>query len=366
MKKVVFVSPVEVDRPVDGLRWRAHLTARGLASLGSITLIEITTDGGRRGDHIAVTPRTPLRRATSRVHPRLPARVAARDWSPARPLLASVEHADLVWVMQPDLVGAGLHVPGGPLVVDMVDLEAGKFHGSGPLVAHQRRMWERLQDRVIAAADAVVLSNPAEAASVEGTPCAVLPNAVDVAPVQAADGPPTLLLVGRFTYQPNHEAARWLIDEVLPGLVRTHPGVRLLLVGRHDGALDEFGDRDGVEILGFVDDLTPVWERASAMVAPIRSGTGTRLKIIESFARGVPVVSTSLGCDGLAVAHDRELLVADDPSRFADQCRRVLDDDDLRRRLRRAGLGYAESAHTPAAFESVVASVGRNCMDGSR
>ncbi|MDH3705400.1 MAG: glycosyltransferase, partial [Acidimicrobiia bacterium] len=111
----------------------------------------------------------------------------------------------------------------------------------------------------------------------------------------------------------------------------------------------------GVEVLGFVDDLQPVWQQTTALVAPIRSGTGTRIKIIESFARGVAVVSTTLGCDGLDVVPEEHLLVGDDPAAFAERCCRVIADPALRTRLVRAGRVLAERHHSPAAFEATVA-----------
>ncbi|MDH3706702.1 MAG: hypothetical protein OES57_11595, partial [Acidimicrobiia bacterium] len=207
----------------------------------------MTTDRGRRGTDAVFTPRTRLRRGVSRLHPRLPARVAARDWRPAIAALRGQPSADVVWVMQPDLVGAGIQLPPGPLVVDLVDLEDAKYQGDGFSDRWQLRRWRALQQAVFARADAVAVAHPGEAATIAHPCVAVLPNAVDVPVVDAAAGRPTLTLVGRFTYQPNAEAARWMVTEVLPLIRAERPDVELRLVGRHDGVLDDIGGAPGVE-----------------------------------------------------------------------------------------------------------------------
>ena len=363
MRSVLFVTPVEVDRPVDGLRWRAHLTARALASVADLRVLEVTTDGGRPAGRVVHTPRTPLRRIVSRIHPRLPARVAARDWRAAIAALEQIERVDLVWVMQPDLVGAGVPLPPGRLVVDLVDLEDGKYRGSSMAERLQRRRWRDLQAAVVGRADAVVVSHPGDAASIQHHRVDVLPNAVDVSAVVQQSDRPTLTLVGRFTYQPNLEAARWFVDAVWPTISRARPDARLLLVGRHDGALDGVARVDGVEAPGFVEDLEAIWQGSTALIAPIRTGTGTRLKIIEAFAREVPVVSTTLGCDGLAVEAERELLIADSADDFAAACLRLLDDADLRAALRMRAAELAREHHSPDAVERVVRTVVDSVMD---
>lgn len=362
MTRIAFVTPVEVDHPVDGLRWRAHLTERGLRAVGSVEVIEVTTDHGRRGDGVVVTPRTAFRRAISRIHPAQPARVAARDWRPAGRRLRGMGSYDLVWVMQPDLVAAGVALPPGPLVVDMVDLEDGKYQRRGLADRHQRRRWAAAQRHVVDRADAVVAANPDEVASLDHARARLLANAVDVAPVVSRQDPARLMLVGRFTYQPNLEAARWFVDSVLPHLRDAVPAVTVALVGRHDGALGDLDGRPGVEVCGFVSELDEEWARATAMVAPVRTGTGTRIKIIEAFARGVPVVSTTRGCDGLAVADDRELLIADDPVDFAAACGSLLADPSRRERLTRAAADLVAREHSPAVFEATVAQVAEEVL----
>lgn len=141
----------------------------------------------------------------------------------------------------------------------------------------------------------------------------VIENAVAVpaTPVRRDDGA-TLLFVGAFGYAPNVDAANWLVEEIWPAIQRRAPRpLRLLLVGRDAGKAAHLGARDGVEIVGEVDDIAEAYGRATVFLAPLRAGAGTRMKLLEAAAHGVPLVTTPLGARGLPFEHGRELLLAD-------------------------------------------------------
>ncbi len=112
---------------------------------------------------------------------------------------------------------------------------------------------------------------------------------------------------------------------------------------------------------GNVLDTTPYWDRARALVVPLRVGGGTRLKILEALARGVPVVTTSLGCEGLGLRSGQDVLVADDAEAFAACVDRLLADDELCRSLAAQGRTVAEARFDwrkiGDAFESSLSSV---------
>ena len=114
---------------------------------------------------------------------------------------------------------------------------------------------------------------------------------------------------------------------------------------------------------GYVPDPTSHWQKARALVVPLRIGGGTRLKILEALARGVPVVTTSLGCEGLGLRHGEEILVADDPAEFASCIERLFDDDELCRTLAERGRAAVESRYDwrtiGEAFEQCVATAAR-------
>jgi sugar transferase (PEP-CTERM/EpsH1 system associated) len=168
-------------------------------------------------------------------------------------------------------------------------------------------------------------------------PVRVIGNGVDLeyfAPVQEVDGPPTLLYTGTMHYYPNIDAVQYFFQEIYPHLVRLVPEVRILIVG-HGPPADvlQWQRLLGVKITGSVLDIRPYLANCTATIVPLRLGGGTRLKIMESIAAGRPVVSTSIGAQGLGMRHGEHLLVANEPVEFARQSAQLLMDGDLRRRL---------------------------------
>jgi len=149
--------------------------------------------------------------------------------------------------------------------------------------------------------------------------------------------PPVILFQGTLNYQPNVDAATWLVDDLAPRIRNRVPDLRIRLVGQTVPPVDRLDDPPAVTVVGRVPDMTPELAQADIAVVPLLVGSGSRLKIIESFAHRIPVVSTSIGADGLDVEDGVHLLIADDPDTFADCCRRLLTDTDLRRQLADAG-----------------------------
>ncbi len=133
---------------------------------------------------------------------------------------------------------------------------------------------------------------------------ASVPNSVDLDALPllppAPAGPPRLLFVGTFDYPPNLEAVTELIEHHLPALRAAFPGLRVRLVGRDDGGHGvRFRGVQGVEVIGPVHDLLPHYRDSHAVYLPIRSGGGTRIKILEAWALGRPVVATGVATEGL-------------------------------------------------------------------
>jgi glycosyltransferase involved in cell wall biosynthesis len=159
-------------------------------------------------------------------------------------------------------------------------------------------------------------------------------------PLEAADQPFRLLFVGTLGYLPNVDAATTLCRDILPRLRGLGSrDVRVDLVGAHPApSITDLARLDGVEIHADVPSVTPFYERAGAAVTPLRAGGGTRIKLLEAFARGVPVVTTSIGAEGLEVDAERHLLVAEDPDGLARACARLMRETGLAGRLRAEAL----------------------------
>jgi len=138
----------------------------------------------------------------------------------------------------------------------------------------------------------------------------------------------------------------WFADEVLPLVRAAVPEFTLDIVGSSPPpAVRRLARAPGVHVIGRVPDPRPWLRDAAIVVVPLRAGSGTRLKILEAWAAGRPVVSTTVGAEGLDAAHGRHLLVADDAPGFARAVRRLLADPRLRDRLAHAGRTLAEERY---------------------
>lgn len=173
----------------------------------------------------------------------------------------------------------------------------------------------------------------------------VVPNGVDTRthrPVGRAEAR-GVLFTASFNYQPNLDAAAELCEVIWPLVEREVPEARLLLVGSGvpDHLLVQRWLR-GAEVASDVDDLAPYASRCALSAVPLRVGGGTRLKILTSLALGLPVVTTSVGSEGLELGEHDGVLVEDDPARFAQRVVQILRDRDLQQRLARAGRAAVE------------------------
>jgi len=129
--------------------------------------------------------------------------------------------------------------------------------------------------------------------------------------------PLTMLFLGSFRHTPNQEALMWFVKYALPIVLRAEPGARLLVAGSEPPARHSLTGTPGVEFLGFVDDVRDALARYSVFLCPILSGSGVRVKLLEAFAAGIPVVSTHLGAEGLTQRDGEICALADDPASFA-------------------------------------------------
>jgi glycosyltransferase involved in cell wall biosynthesis len=135
-----------------------------------------------------------------------------------------------------------------------------------------------------------------------------LPNAVRrPATTTAPPGRDRLLFVGNLTYEPNVDAVRTLVDDVLPAVRAEVRDATVAVVGAHDERLEALASRPGVQLTGAVPDVAPWYDDADVVVVPLHRGAGTRLKVLEAFAHRRPVVATPAAVAGLAVLDGRSV-----------------------------------------------------------
>ncbi len=197
------------------------------------------------------------------------------------------------------------------------------------------------------------------------TPTLVVPNGVDIDSFQPTPGirdPNSVIFVGVMHYRPNVDAAMYFAREIMPRLLRERPKLTFTIVG--GGPPDELKRlaSENIVLTDRVPDTRPYAARAGVVVVPLRMGSGTRLKVLEGLAMGCPLVSTSVGCEGITIEDGEHLLVADDPAAFARSVLRLLDDGALASRLGGNGRALVEERYSwPSVLRQLEAFMRTSC-----
>ena len=215
----------------------------------------------------------------------------------------------------------------------------------GALKALDRGAWRRFDRRTAARVDATVVFTEADRFALERAcprrtvriPLVVAPRRGPLSPVGGS--PPSILFVGYYRHPPNAEAAGWLVHEIFPLVRKDHPDAELVLVGAELPAELERNASEGVVAVGAVDDVSDYLERAAVVVAPIRSGGGVRVKVLDALGAGKAVVATPLAAEGIEAPPGEAILLADSTAELAARISLLLGDEERRRAL-------GESAYT--------------------
>ncbi len=155
-----------------------------------------------------------------------------------------------------------------------------------------------------------------------------------------------LLFLGGMDYQPNLDSALYLLKEIFPSVRSGNHAVRLDFVARDVWRINIPMPVVGVEFHENVPDVLPYFRRSDILLVPLRYGGGTRIKILEAMAAGLPVVTTSKGCEGIEAMHGVHLMIADSPDEFAAYIKRVLEDAELRRTITQQARSLVEERYS--------------------
>lgn len=289
------------------------------------------------------------------------------DIGPQR-FASHIAAADLVILSRPQvaarLASAVRRLTRGLAVYDTVDLHFVRMQREADSTGQWRPrlravLYRALEPRLTEAMDCTIVVSPDERAEL----LAHRPSAdVVVIPTvhpRRDDDPPGpaerrhLVFVGAFRHGPNVDAVAFLLDEVMPLVATVDPALRLKVVGR--GLPASLHERLGDDYLGWVEDLDSVLDASLAMVAPLRFGAGVKGKVGRSLAAGLPVVTTTIGAEGLGLEDGADAIIRDDPRGLADACLAVAGDHDLWRRLSRSGRAAVDRQFSPEAVGAAVA-----------
>jgi glycosyltransferase involved in cell wall biosynthesis len=176
-----------------------------------------------------------------------------------------------------------------------------------------------------------------------------IPTGVDVEyfspSVDSSAVPNSLVFCGSMDWLPNEDGILYFVDEILPEIAKRVPGVTLKVVGRRPTPLLQrlCQQHQNVELTGWVDDTRPHLAASRVFIVPLRIGGGTRLKIFEAMAMGMPIVSTSIGAEGLPVEDRQNIMLADTAQKFADATSRLLLDPDQATSLGARARAFVEA-----------------------
>ena len=243
------------------------------------------------------------------------------------------------------------------LELSMIKGRIAAGHGWGQRLRHRLTWWKlrRFAARLLQDLDGCTVASEQERDLVlDIVPgyrsLTVVPNGIDLDSYAGSFGTPesgSLIFPGAMTYRANFDAMDFFLRQVFPSIKAKCPGVTLRITGRTDGVpVDRLPLSEGVTLTGYLDDIRPCMTQSWACVVPLRVGGGTRLKILEAMALGTPVVSTSKGAEGLAVTHGEDILIADEPTAFAECVLQLLDSPELRSKLARNGRGLVEEKYS--------------------
>jgi glycosyltransferase involved in cell wall biosynthesis len=222
-----------------------------------------------------------------------------------------------------------------------------------PQAAYSLAQWRRLlryERHVCALADGLACVSEADAAAIRALSPAlrpvVVPNGVDVdryhpsLPDSLPLEHPAIVFTGKMDFRPNIDAIAWFYDQVWPA-IRAASAARLYIVGKSPHpSLARLAADPRVTVTGYVADILPYFGGADVYIVPLRIGGGTRLKVLEAMSAGLPLVSTTVGAEGIALQSGRDAVYADDAAAFSQAVLRLLGDPALRAEMGLAARGY--------------------------
>jgi glycosyltransferase involved in cell wall biosynthesis len=367
----------------DGYRLRFSSTIKALSEIGDVDLFVGAFDGTGKSESVpanvvsrfagvetpSIEPSVAL--ALRMITSLWPSRILSRDWEQARDAFRRFARGtyDLVWYSHADSFAVFGDVSLGPSVVDLDNLEGNVLRRPFGLFFmtptrdesrsqfvrarsealarwliswRDRVLWSRLQRSIAKKVTSVVVCSDVDRERLNSPRATVIGNGYSD-PGPSDDSLPessTLVMVGVFTYLPNLAGANWLAHEVLPELRRLVPDVTVRLIGRYDERLRHAASVPGIEIVGEVVELGSELRTARGAIIPILHGSGTRIKVIEALAYGLPIVTTEVGCEGLSIQAGHHALVQNDPVEFATSCAKILTDDATSEQLRINGRRF--------------------------
>ena len=284
---------------------------------------------------------------------------------------------ELVWVERAGLAEMVAEVGFKPVILDLDDVDhlafersmkASPFYFSKPLHYLELSKWKRYEKSLSRRFARVVVCKESDRSALGcEKSVAVVPNgAMTYSMPNIKDQVPgNILFVGQMDYPPNIDAMQYFVSEIMPGLVDVHPDLQLNIVGRDPNSKILGMEGPNIRVHGRLDDLTEAFSNATVVIAPIRLGSGTRLKVLEALARGHALVATSVATEGIDLVPENDFMLADTPSDFEAAVSKLLSDPELREHLGRTGREKVLGSYRWDSIQETVRELAREVVSAS-
>jgi len=170
-----------------------------------------------------------------------------------------------------------------------------------------------------------------------GVDCLEFAKPADITPEKNS-----AVFTGAMNYFPNDEGVNYFMEDIYPLIKKKDPNFKITIVGSGPSEKIKSYKNENINVTGFVKDVKPYMWNSSVFIVPLRMGGGTRFKVVEAMAAGIPVISTSLGCEGIPAKDGEHLLIRDDPAEFADAVFEAATNQELAQKLRENGVKFAK------------------------
>jgi sugar transferase (PEP-CTERM/EpsH1 system associated) len=381
--RILFLSPRQCWPAVNGARLREYHCLRALGRHAAVTYVYFSGSGEKPltpedlpfCERIIGVPKSKpyqwrnLLRGLAGNRPLSVLNYMSTEMRRALATLPAPSEFDLVHVDSIHMMGYAELFPRAKIVYNWHNIESELMRRYSSTVhsrvrslyaAHTAAKLERLEQEILRTAFGHVVCSERERAQLQrlapAARIAVMENGVDIQyfaasksqPETAIETPFRIVFAGKMDYYPNVDAMTWFARGIWPAIRKRIPSIRLSIVGADPApAVTALREIPGVEVTGTVSDLRPYYRGALAAVVPLRTGGGTRLKILEAMAARVPVVSTQLGAEGLGVTPGRDILIAsaDAAPDWVERLARLADSPGERARIASAAFDLVESRH---------------------
>jgi len=256
--------------------------------------------------------------------------------------------------------------PSCPVIVDSVDVHYLRMKRKHQITNDMKDLMEAEETQkreidIYSQADITLTVTEEDARSLESDhrnlTLRILPNIHPLVPPSGDRSKREIIFVGGFGHEPNIDAVVYFCGEILPRIRQSIPDVRFTIVGSNPTPEVSTLGNDYITVTGFVPSTTPYLQRSYISVAPLRYGAGMKGKIGEAMAHGLPVVTTSIGAEGMGLKDGENILIAESPETFSDAVVALMRDDELYDRVKANGIRHIENNFTPERIGERIGSI---------